>query len=113
MAQVVSDHTIAGIIHVQVVRDPTQSDPQTAFSAVVNAPGITKTLPLNDNSTLDFPIKSGTLNGTIHVEVDDFTVLPHGATAANATAISCSIVFKLIEIVHITLGSVPVTAALK
>ncbi len=113
MAQVVSDHAIAGIIHVQVLRDTAQTDPQQAFSATVNAPGVSKSLPLNNNASLDFPLHSGTLNGTIHVEVDNFMVLPHGATAQNATAISCLIVFKLIEIVHITLGSIPVTAALK
>jgi hypothetical protein len=114
MAQVpVSDHTIGGIIHVQVLRDTTITDPQGAFSAAINAPGISKSLPLNNASSLDFPLHTGALNGTIHVEVDNFTVLPAGATAQTATAISCLIVFKLVEFVHLTIGSVPVTAALK
>jgi hypothetical protein len=104
MAQVpVSDHTIGGIIHVQVLRDTSATDPQAAFSAAINAPGLSKSLPLH----------SGALNGTIHVEVDNFMVLPAGATAQTATAINCLIVFKLIEFVHLTIGSIPVTAALK
>ena len=109
----VSDHAIAGVIHVQVLRDDTATDPQSAFSATINAPGVSQSLPLNNGSTLEFPISSGSLRGTIRVQVDNFTVLPAGATAGNATAISALIVFKLIEIFSITIGSVPVTAAFR
>jgi hypothetical protein len=116
MAQVPvgSDHSIAGIIHVQILRDDTQTDPQQAFSAQINAPAVPQqTLPLNNAAVLDFPIHAGHFSGTIHVEVDNFTVLPHGADAATATAISCTIVFKLIEFFRFTIGSIPLTASLK
>jgi hypothetical protein len=112
--KVVSDHAVAGAIHVQVVRDTTVHDPQQAFSAQINAPGFSQSLPLHNGSSVQFPIAAGVLNGTVHVEVDDFNVLPHGATAATATAISCNVVFKLFELIaRITIGSVPVTAALR
>jgi hypothetical protein len=109
----ISDHAIAGVIHVQILRDSAIHDPQKAFSAKINAPGVSETLPLNNQSSVDFAVSTGPVQGKIHVEVDDFNVLPHGATAGNATAITCNVVFKLIEIVRITLGSVPVTAALR
>ena len=113
MSTVVSDHTIANVIHVQILRDDAQSDPTKAFSAAINAPGISQTLPLSNGSSLDFPIRVGALNGSIHAEVDNFNLLPAGATAGKVTAISCLVVFKLIEFVHFTIGSIPVTAAFK
>jgi hypothetical protein len=116
MAQVPvgSDHSIAGIIHVQILRDDTQADPQQAFTAQINAPAVPQqTLPLANGSALDFPIHSGKFQGTIHVEVDDFSVLPAGAGAGAATAIACKIVFKLVEFFSFTIGSIPVTASLK
>jgi hypothetical protein len=114
LIQVGPDHAIAGVIHTQIMRDDTQTDPQHAFSANINAPGVPpQTLPLNNNSSINIPVHSGVMNGTIHVEVDDFQVLPSGATAGNATAISCKVVFKLVEFFSITLGSVNVTASLK
>jgi hypothetical protein len=87
-----SDHSVAGIIHVQIQRDDTSTDPQSAFFAQINAPGVPpQLLPLNNNSALDFPVHSG-----------------------NATAIACKIVFKLKALIFtITLGSVDVTAALR
>jgi hypothetical protein len=107
-------HAIAGIIHAQILRDDTQTDPQQAFSAQINAPGVPQqTLPLNNASSIDFPISSGKFQGTIHVEVDDFRVLPAGATGTAATAIACTVVFKLIEFFKFTIGSIPVTASLK
>jgi hypothetical protein len=109
----VSDHAIAGVIHTQIQRDDAANGPQEAFFAQINAPGFSKSLPLHNGSTVDFPINAGVLNGTVHVEVDDFNVLPHGADAAHATAISCLIVFKLVAILRVTLGSIPVTAAFK
>ncbi|MBV8581364.1 MAG: hypothetical protein JO225_02030 [Candidatus Eremiobacteraeota bacterium] len=107
------DHAIAGIIHVQILRDPAATDPQSAFQAQINAPNFSQTLPLNNNESLSFPVHSGVINATVRAEVDDFTVLPQGATAANATAISCKVVFKIVEFFAITIGSVPVTASLK
>jgi hypothetical protein len=47
------------------------------------------------------------------VEVDDLRVLPAGAAGADATAIACRVVFKLIEFSSFTIGSIPVTASLK
>jgi len=113
MSTVVSDHTIANVIHVQILRDDAQADPQQAFSAMINAPGISQTLPLNNASSLDFPLRVGPLRGTVHAEVDNFTVLPAGASPDEATAISCLIVFKLTELIQFTIGSIPVTAAFK
>jgi hypothetical protein len=114
LVQVGPDHAIAGIIHTQIMRDDTQTDPQSAFSANINAPGVPpKTLPLNNNSSIDIPVHSGAMQGTIHIEVDDFRVLPSGATAGNATAIACKIVFKLKEFFTVTIGSLDVTASLK
>ena len=40
------NHTIAGIIHTQIERDDTQSDPEKAFFAAVHAPGVSFDLPL-------------------------------------------------------------------
>ena len=110
-----SDHSVAGIIHVQIMRDPAATDPAAAFSAQINAPDVPQqTLPLNNASSLDFPIRSGQINGTVHVEVDDFTTLPGGAAAENVTAIACKIVFKLKAIIFsVTIGSIDITAALK
>ena len=109
-----TDHSIAGVIHVQVLRDSTQTDPQQAFSAQINAPEVPQqTLQLGNGQSLEFPVRSGKFNGTIRAEVDDFTVLPAGASAQNATAISCKVVFKLLEFFSITIGSFDVTASLK
>jgi hypothetical protein len=109
-----SAHAVAGIIHVQILRDDTISDPQKAFSAQIDAPEVPQqTLPLANGSSLQFPLSSGKISGTIRAEVDDFTALPAGATAQDVTGISCKVVFKLIEFFTITIGSVPVTASLK
>ena len=110
-----SDHSVAGIIHVQIMRDPGVTDPSAAFFAQINAPDVPlQLLPLNNASSLDLPIHSGQVNGNVHVEVDDFTTLPAGAQAENVTAIACKVVFKLKAIIFsITIGSVPITAALK
>jgi len=112
-APIGTDHVVGGVIHVQILRDDAAQNVDTMFSAAINAPGISKTIPLNNASSLDFPISSGALHGTIHVQVENFMLLPGGATPANATAISCLIVFKLVEFFSITLGSVPITASLK
>ncbi|HEV3086896.1 MAG TPA: hypothetical protein VGX96_06685 [Candidatus Elarobacter sp.] len=109
-----TDHSVAGIIHVQILRDDTQTDPQQAFSAQIDAPGVPQqTLQLGNGQSLQFPVHSGKMTGTVRAEVDDFTVLPAGATAQTATAISCKIVFKLVEFFTITIGSVNVSASLK
>jgi hypothetical protein len=108
-----TDHVIGGVIHVQILREDTAQTVDAMFSAAINAPGITKTIPLNNAASLDFPISSGALHGTIHVQVENFMLLPGGATSSNATAISCLLVFKLVEFFSITLGSVPITASLK
>ena len=108
------DRSVAGVIHVQILRDSTQTDPQQAFSAQINVPDVPQqTLQLGNGRSLEFPVRSGKFNGTIRAEVDDFAVLPAGASAQNATAISCKVVFKLLEFFTITIGSVDVTASLK
>jgi len=106
------DHSIAGILHVQILRDDASTDPQSAFSAQINAPGFSKVLPITNGSHLSFPVKSGAFNATVQAEVDDFRFLPAGATGQDATAISCKIVFALIEFIALKLGSIDVTAAL-
>ena len=107
-------HTVAGVITVQVMRDDTQTDPQKAFSAQIDVPSVPQqTLPLNNGSSLNFPVHSGKFNGTIRAEVDDFQLEPNGASPADATGLACKIVFKLQEFFWITLGSVNVTASLK
>jgi hypothetical protein len=109
-----TDRSVAGVIHVLILRDSTQTDPQQTFSAQINAPEVPQqTLRLGNGQSLQFPVRSGTFNGTIRAEVDDFAVLPAGASAQNATAISCKVVFKLLEFFTITIGSVDVTASLK
>ena len=107
-------HTVAGVITVQVMRDDAQTDPQQTFSAQINVPSVPQqTLPLHNGSSLSFPVHSGQFNGTIKAEVNDFTLQPNGASPANATGLACKIVFKLQEFFSITLGSVNVTASLK
>ena len=107
-------HTVAGVIHVQIVRDDAQTDAQQAFSAQIDIPSVPQqTLPLHNGSSLSFPVHTGAFNGTISANVDDFRLEPNGATAANATGLACKIVFKLHEFFSLTLGSVNVTASLK
>ena len=107
-------HTVAGVIVVQIMRDDAQTDPQQAFSAQINVPSVPQqTLPLNNGSSSSFPVHSGQFNGTIKAQVDDFTLQPNGASPADATGLACKIVFKLQEFFSITLGSVNVTCSLK
>lgn len=106
------DHNIGGVIHVQIMHDSSSTHPADGFSARINAPGLTKDLPLRNGSTIEFAVPAGPLPGTVRAEVDDFRLLPAGATDGAATAIACKVVFKLIAIAHVTLGSVDVTAAL-
>jgi hypothetical protein len=110
-----SPHSVAGIIHTQVLRDDAVTDPQQAFFVQVDAPGFSDTIPLNNNEakewTLPVPV-AGFSSPTVRAEVDDFRLLPGGTTSAKATAIACKLVFKLIEIFKITIGSVDITASL-
>ncbi|HEX3464376.1 MAG TPA: hypothetical protein VHS78_10050 [Candidatus Elarobacter sp.] len=107
-------HTVAGVIAVQIMRDDAQNDPAQAFSAQIDVPSVPQqTLPLHNGSSLSFPVHTGNINGTVRAEVDDFTLQPNGTSPADATGLTCKIVFKLQEIFTITLGSVNVTASLK
>ena len=115
--QVGPDHVVAGIIHVQIMKLSNPTNPLEPFAAQINAPGFSKSLSIADGSAEQFTlpgiiIAGAPVNPTVRVEVDGFRYLPGGATAANATAISFTIVFKLVEIFKITIGSIPVTAAL-
>jgi hypothetical protein len=111
--QVGPDHVIGGVIHVQVIRDTAQSDPQKMFTATVHAPGMSKDLPLHNGSSLDVPVNVPPVVGSVHAQVDDFRLVPPGDDA-KATAIACLVVFRLIEgPIRVTIGSVPVTAALR
>jgi hypothetical protein len=115
MSPIGSPHSIAGIIHTQVLRDTTVSDPQSAFFAQIDAPGFSDVLPLNNNEFKEFhlPVGVGGLgNVTARAEVDDFRLLPAGSTPKTATALACKLVFKLEEIFQITIGSVDITASL-
>jgi hypothetical protein len=107
-------HTVAGVIMVQIMRDDAQTNSQQAFSAQIDVPSCPpQTLPLNNGSSISFPVHSGQFNGTVRAQVDDFTLEPNGASPADATGLACKIVFKLQEFFSLTLGSVNVTASLK
>lgn len=109
-------HVIGGVIHVQLVEDKSQSDPSHRFSAEINVPGWSKTLAIADGQALNEKIPVNVANfadPTLHVEVDDFRLLPAGTSKANATGIAFLLVFKIVEIFKITIGSIPVTASLK
>jgi hypothetical protein len=106
-----SPHSVAGIIHVQVVRETTATNPQEAFFAQVDAPGLSDLIPLNNNEVKEWTLPVG--NVTARAEVDDFRLLPGGSTPANATAVACKLVFRLKEIFLVTIGSLDITASLK
>ena len=111
-------HVIAGLLHVQIMRDDTIADAGSAFSAQITGPGFSETLPLGNGQSKDFTLTGVHIGGmpanpTIHVEVDNFRLVPPGSNAANASALDCLLVFKLVEIFRITIGSIPVTASLR
>jgi hypothetical protein len=114
-SKVGSDHVIGGVLHVQIQRDSTQTDPEKAFSAVINGPGFSHTFQIANNASekIQLPVKIGALAGNLLVEVHNFTLLPANASADTATALSFLLVFKIVEIFKITVGSIPVSAALK
>lgn len=115
--QVGPDHVIGDVIHVQIFRDPSVTDPNQAFSAQINAPGFSKVMNIANGVTQTFsiPVSMAGLpaNPTISVDVDNFRLLPAGSNAQTATALAFLLVFKVVEIFHITIGSIPVTASLK
>jgi hypothetical protein len=115
--QVGPDHVIGGVIHVQIFRDPTISDPQKAFSAQINAPGFSDTFNISNGASQKFsvPVSIPGVPGspTVSVQVDDFRLLPAGSTAQNATALAFLLVFKIVEFFQITIGSIAVTSGLK
>jgi len=115
LSKVGSDHVIGGVLHVQIQRDSTQTDPQKAFTAQINGPGFSHTFQIANNASekIQLPVKIGALAGNLLVEVQNFTLLPAGATPTAATALTFLLVFKIIEIFRITVGSIPVSAALK
>lgn len=109
-------HVIGGIIHVQIVEDAAQSDPNRRFSAEINVPNFAQTVPIGDGQSMNIALPvsvSGFPNPTLAVEVENFALLPGGSTTATATALSFLLVFKIIEIFKLTIGSIPVTGRLK
>lgn len=115
--EIVSNHVIGGVIHVSILQDTSQPDPSKAFSAEIHAPGTSRTFAISDGASEDVTLTGvhigGAASPTIHVEVDDFGLLPAGAAPQQATALHFLLVFKLVEIFRITLGSIPVTARLQ
>lgn len=115
--QVGPDHVVAGIIHVIILKESNPPNALEPFVAQINAPGFSNTINITDGNSKEFTlpgviIAGAPVNPTVRIEIDGFRYLPGGASPANATAISFQIVFKLIEIFRITIGSIPVTAAL-
>ena len=115
--QVGPDHAIARVIHVQIHRDDQEKDPDKAFSAHINAPGFSLVVQISNGKSTTFKlpgvnIGAAPVDPTVAVEVDDFGLLPGGSTPATAKALHFVLVFKLVEIFRITIGSIPVTAAL-
>jgi len=109
-------HVIGGVIHVQILENASQSDPNQRFFAQINVPNLSDTLAIGDgqSQTIKLPVSvAGFGAPTLLVEVDNFTLLPAGSTSSNATALSCLLVFKIVEIFKLTIGSIPVTASLK
>lgn len=118
MQQVGPDHIVAELLHVKILRDVSNNDPQSAFSAQIVGPGIDTTIQIGNGVTKDLQLSGVQISGipanpTIRMEVDNFRLVPPGATPQNASALAFLLVFKLIEIFKITIGSVPVTAALR
>ena len=109
-------HVIGGVIHTQILEDPSQTDPNKRFWARINVPGLSHDMQLGDAQSLDIKLPvsvAGFAKPTLHVEVDDFRLLPAGSSEANATAIALLLVFRIVEIFKLTVGSIPVTASLK
>jgi hypothetical protein len=101
-------HPIAGgILSTQIQRDSGVTDPQKSFQVVITG-ALSATVPITNGESKSFPWKTGTLR----VEIDNFTLLPPGSTPTTATHLTALAVFKVIEIVVVTIGSVPISAAL-
>lgn len=111
--QTVRDEALLGV-HIQIQQDTGQSDPQKAFQAVLNVPGTgLETLPINNQSSVSFPLHFGAINGQVEADVADFCLVG-GATPDEATGVTFKIVFKVdVLFGKLTVGSVDVTAALK
>jgi hypothetical protein len=115
--QVGGDHIVAALLHVKIIRESSESDPNKAFSAEIIGPGFNETLPIGNGSSKTFTLSGVSFSGipanpTVLAEVDDFTLVPPGPPA-NASALHFTIVFKIVEIFKITIGNVPVTVSLK
>jgi hypothetical protein len=102
-------HVLADAIQTQVYRNEQEHDPQKAFSLEIDAPGLRKTVPINNGAALEIPIHPV----TVHLEIDDFRLVPPNATVQNATAIAFRIVAKAEAFVPLTIATVDVTASLK
>jgi len=109
-------HNIGNVFHTQILQDKSVNDATKAFFAEVTGPnGLQKQVPLNNSTSMDIPI-SGIpgfpLAPNLHVEVDNFMLLPAGSTPTTAHSLSCLVVFKVKELFSLTIGSVPVSASL-
>ena len=109
-------HSVAGIIHTQVLREETATDLQSAFFVQIDAPGLSDLIALANNQSREWALPVGVPgipgHPTARAEIDDFRLLPAGATPQSASAIACKLVFKLKEIFSITIGSVDITASI-
>jgi hypothetical protein len=109
-------HVIGGVIHTQILEDASQSDPNQRFYADINVPGFDKQIQLGNNTsdTIKLPVSvANFVNPTLQVKVENFNLLPPGSNSSNATALSLLLVFRIVEIFYLTIGSIPVTANLK
>jgi hypothetical protein len=109
-------HVVGGVIHTQVLEDASQSDPNQRFWAAINVPGLNEQIQISNNQSkeIKLPVSvAGFANPTLQVKVENFNLLPAGSNASNATALSFLLVFRIVEVFYLTVGSVPVTANLK
>lgn len=112
--QIGPDHNIGGVIHTQIFRDDQATDPAKAFKAKINGPNFSEDFAIANGASVDYPLPVAG-GHSVHVEVDNYNLLPGGSTPQNATALSFLLVFRVRigGIINITVGSVPVTASLK
>ena len=111
------DHVIGGVIHVQILKESNPQNAQEPFVAQVNAPGFSDTVNIANGASKEFQlpgvvIAGAPVNPTVLVEVDNYGYLPSGASAKDAKQVAFLLVFKLVEIFRITIGSIPVSASL-
>jgi hypothetical protein len=109
-------HVIGGVIHTQILEDASQTDPSQRFWADINVPGLDEQMQIGNNQSMNIKLPvsvAGFASPTLQVKVENFNLAPPGSNNSNATALSFLLVFRVVEIFYLTVGSVPVTANLK